>query len=89
MKKNIIIISIILLILLILLYNYKFNLEFRVWLLNRLIISRGVLAPNCKWLYISDILIGDDGSGINLYKSYKKKFGDFAESSMYGEKCRR
>lgn len=85
MKKNIIIILIIIL-LSILLYNYKFNLEFRVWLLNRLVISRGVLAPNCKWLHISDILIEDDGSGINLYKTYKQKFGDFAESKMYGEK---
>ena len=83
MKK--IIISIIIL-LSILLYNYKFNLLFRVWLLNRLVISRGVLAPNCKWLQISDLLIGDDGSGINLYNTYKEKYGDFAESNMYGEK---
>ena len=82
--KKIIIISIIIL-LSILLYNYKFNLQFRVWLLNRLVISRGVLAPNCKWLQISDLLIGDDGSGIHLYNTYKEKYGDFAESNMYGE----
>lgn len=88
MKRTIIILIIILLSILlsILAYNYKFNLQFRVWLLNRLVISRGVLAPNCKWLQISDILIGDDGSGINLYNNYKKKYGDFAESTMYGEK---
>ena len=83
--RKVIIISIIIL-LSILLYNYKFNLQFRVWLLNRLVISRGILAPNCKWLQISDLLIGDDGSGINLYNTYKEKYGDFAESNMYGEK---
>ena len=85
MKRNVIIISIIIL-LSILLYNYKYNLQFRVWLLNRLIVKRGILAPNCKWLNISDLMIGDDGSGVNLYNSYKKKFGDFAESYMFNEK---
>tara|TARA_Y100000389_G_C17450788_1_gene514653 strand:- start:1168 stop:2592 length:1425 start_codon:yes stop_codon:yes gene_type:complete len=82
--RKVIIISIIIL-LLIILYNYKFNLQFRVWLLNRLVISRGVLALNCKWLQISDLLIGDDSSGINLYNTYKEKYGDFAESNMYGQ----
>ena len=73
-------------ILLVLFYNYKFNLQFKVSLINIILVSRGLVTTNCNWFGISDIILGNDASGINLYNTYKKKYGDFAESNMFGEK---
>ena len=84
--KIIILIIILLLIISILISLFKYNLQFKLWLLNVIIVSRGVLAPNCGWFQISDLLIGDDSSGIKLYNEYKRKYGDFAETSMFGDK---
>jgi cytochrome P450 len=84
--KIIILIIILLLIISILISLFKYNLQFKLWLLNVIIVSRGVLAPNCGWFQISDLLIGDDSSGIKLYNEYKRKYGDFAETSMFDDK---
>lgn len=76
----------IIILLIFLFYQYKNNLQFNVWLMNRLIVSRGILSPNCKWYNISDILLGENSSGINIYKKYKNKYGDFAECNMFNYK---
>ena len=57
--RRVIIISIIILFL-ILLYNYKYNLQFKVWLINIILVSRGLVTTNCKWFGISDIVLGND-----------------------------
>jgi len=86
MYNNKIILIFIIILLIFLFYQYKNNLQFNVWLMNRLIVSRGILAPNCKWYNISDVLLGEDSSGINIYKKYKEKYGDFAECNMFNYK---
>ena len=48
----------------------------KVWILNRIIVLRGIIAPNCFWYKMSDLIL-DDGSGILLYNKYyisKPKF---------------
>ena len=57
----------------------------KMWLMNRIIILRGVLSPSCFWYKVSDFIL-DDGSGIDLYNKYKEKYGDFALTEMFGEK---
>jgi len=79
--KTIIIILIILII--IAYYNYD---QFNVWLLNRLLVARGILAPNCTWYTISDWLLPKDGAGVDLYNRFKQKYGAFAPTYMFGEK---
>jgi len=54
-------------------------------LLNIVVVSRGILAINCTWYGISDIIL-KDGTGVNLYNKYKIKYGDFAPANMFGEK---
>ena len=75
-------IIIILLIILIIFTNYDY---IKIWILNRLIVQRGILAPNCFWYKISDLLL-TDGAGINLYNKFKDKYGDFAPTYMFHEK---
>ena len=65
---------------------YQLNhVDIKIWLLNRIIVLRGILAPNCFWYKISDLFI-DDASGINLYNDLKKTNKDFVPSNMFGEK---
>lgn len=52
-------------------------------LLNLLVVMRGILAPNCTWYGVSDLLL-KDGAGVNLYNTYKQKYGDFVPSNMFG-----
>ena len=59
--------------------------EMNIWLMNRIIILRGILAPSCFWYKVSDFILGD-GSGIDFYNKYKEKYGDFAPAEMFGEK---
>ena len=59
--------------------------EMNIWLMNRIIILRGILAPSCFWYKVSDFILGD-GSGIDFYNKYKEKYGDFAPTEMFGEK---
>lgn len=62
------------------------NINFlKVTLLNLLVVSRGILAPNCSWYNVSDLLL-KDGAGVNLYNNYKQKYGDFVPSYMFGKK---
>lgn len=59
--------------------------EIKIWILNRVIVSRGILAPNCFWYKISDLILYD-GAGVELYNKYKNEQGDFALLNMFNEK---
>ena len=74
-----------LIILAIILYVYLNYDNIKVWIINRVIVLRGILAPDCFWYKISDLILYD-GSGIELYNKYKKKYGDFALTHMFNEK---
>ena len=87
MKLNLLLVILIIIFFLILIiYNNVDFDHFNVWLLNRLFILRGVLAPNCNWYTVSDILLPNNASGIKIYNKIKKKYGDFAPTYMFGEK---
>ena len=77
------IISIIFIIIILVIYLY-FNDTFQIWLLNRIIVLRGILSPNCFWYKISDMVLYD-GAGVHLYNKYKNTHGDFALTNMFGE----
>ena len=78
-KLKIVLILLILLIIIILLEDH-----IKVFILNKIIISRGILVPNCFWYTISQKLI-KDGSGIDLF--YKlKKASDVPVTYMFGYK---
>ena len=79
MKKLILVVFFIVLVYL--LKNYD---EIKIWILNRIILERGILAPSCPWYKISDLFL-EDGAGVNLYNDYKEKHGDFAPSKMFNE----
>ena len=64
---------------------YKNYADIKIWILNRIIVLRGILAPNCFWYKISDLFISD-ASGIKLYNDLKINNKDFAPSNMFGEK---
>ena len=57
----------------------------KIFILNNLIILRGILGPNCYWYNISDKLLLDR-SGINLFYEYKNKYGRFPSTHMFFEK---
>ena len=80
-KVNLIFIIFVIFILIIISKNYD---EIKIWILNRIIVLRGILSPNCFWYKISDLFI-DDASGINLYNDFKKTNKDFVLSNMFGE----
>ena len=82
MKKNYIISFIILFMIVYLYFNYD---NIKIWIINRIIVLRGILAPSCFWYKISDLILYD-GSGIDLYNKYKNKYGDFALTHMFNEK---
>lgn len=80
------IINIILLIFILLTIYLISNYDnLKIKLMNYLIILRGITTTNCFWWNLSDKLL-DDGSGINLYNNYKKKYGDFVPTIMFGKK---
>ena len=58
--------------------------QIKVWFLIRIIVNRGILAPNCFWYKISDLFLSD-GSGVNIYNKFKAKYGDFAPLYMFGK----
>ena len=60
------------------------TINIKIWILNRIIVLRGIIAPNSFWYKISDLFISD-ASGINLYNDFKKKNEDFVSSNMFGE----
>ena len=55
--KKIILILLIILILFIFIYGYSGQLK--IILINYLVVLRGILAPNCLWYHISDLLLND------------------------------
>jgi len=59
--------------------------QLKIHLLNQLVVLRGILAPNCMWYNVSDLVL-DDGAGVNLYNDYKRKYGAFVPSYMFNEK---
>ena len=79
--NNLLIIIILCIIILLFIFKEFFNTT----LLNIIVVLRGILAPNCFWYKISDLLL-TDGAGVNLYNTYKKKYGDFIPSYMFGSK---
>ena len=76
---------ILILILLVIIYLFlnRENLKFAI--LNQLILLRGILAPDCTWFKVSDLLL-NDGAGVNIYNNYKQKYGDFVPINMFGTK---
>ena len=78
-------IILILFIILIFICNITDTDQLKIKLINNLVVLRGILAPNCPWYSISDLVL-NDGAGINLYNTYKQKYGDFALTQMFGEK---
>ena len=77
--------QIIIFIIIIILIIYSNFDNIKIWILNRILVLRGILAPNCFWYKISDLVL-DDGAGVNLYNKYKKKYGDFALTYMLNQK---
>jgi len=58
--------------------------KLRTWLLTTMVVKRGILVPDCLWFRISDIVL-EDGTGINLQKTLKEKYGDFALTTQYNK----
>ena len=56
-----------------------------VFILNNIIISRGILSPNCFWFRISEMLLSDS-SAVNMFYDFKKRYGDIPKTYMFGEK---
>ena len=77
--------SIIILILLVIIYLFLNREQLKFTILNQLILLRGILAPNCNWFKISDLLL-NDGAGVNIYNNYKQNYGDFVPINMFGTK---
>ena len=78
-QKHTIFIIFVIFILVIMDNNYD---EIKIWILNRIIVERGILTPDRFWYQISDLLISD-GAGIDLYNDFKEKYGDFAPTTMF------
>ena len=72
---------IIIILILIIYYNYD---KVKIYILNFIVVKRGILAPNCFWYKISDLFISD-ASGINLYNDLKKGNNDFVLTNMFDE----
>ena len=65
--------------------NYTIFDQINIFILNIIIVLRGILSPNCFWWSISDLLL-KDGSGINLFNKFKQKQGDFPITYQYNKK---
>ena len=70
-----------LVIIILFLHNYD---QIRIWMLNILVINRGIISLNCFWYNVSESIL-KDGAGIHLYNDLKKKYGDFPKISMFRE----
>ena len=53
-----------------------------IFILNYLIVSRGILVPKCKWYNISEKLLSD-GSGINFFYKLNLNFFFFLRLKLY------
>ena len=81
MNKNYLILSVIIIITII--YSNYENIQ--VWIMNRIIVQRGILTTNYFWYKLSDIFLSD-GAGIDLYNNFKRKYGSFALTYMFNTK---
>ena len=81
-KKGKIILMVVLILLILVFWNRS---QLKINLLNQLVVLRGILAPNCRWYNVSDLVL-HDGAGVNLYNEYKQKYGAFVPSYMFNEK---
>ena len=70
-----------LIIIILFFHNYD---QIRIWMLNILVINRGIISLNCFWYNVSESIL-KDGAGIHLYNDLKKKYGDFPKISMFRE----
>ena len=59
--------------------NYE---SLKIKLLNLFIVKRGILAPNCPWMKLSEIFL-KDSSGIELYNDMKQTYGDFPKTYQF------
>jgi hypothetical protein len=85
MKTQYFVILIIIILIIISLIIYSNYDNMKMLILNIIIVNRGILAPNCFWYKISDLVL-NDGTGINLYNKYKNKYEDFAPTYMFNKK---
>ena len=76
--------SIIILIIIIGLIIESNYYNIKIWVLNRLIVQRGLIAPSCFWYKISDLIL-EDGAVINLYNDFKEKEGNFPLTTQFNE----
>ena len=76
--------TIVTLLILLVIYIYLNRNNLKIFLLNHIIVQRGILAPNCNWYTVSDLLL-TDGTGVNLYRTYKAKYGAFAKTTMFNQ----
>ena len=74
---------VIIILLLFLIYIKYENIQ--VWVMNRIIVNRGIFSSNRFWYEISDIILSD-GAGIKLYNDFKLKYGAFAPTYMFNKK---
>jgi len=49
-----------------------------------LTVKRGIVAPNCFYAHLSDVI--GDGTGVNIYNRLKKKHGKIVKMNAYGTK---
>tara|TARA_Y100000310_G_C20659620_1_gene803976 strand:- start:75 stop:1400 length:1326 start_codon:yes stop_codon:yes gene_type:complete len=61
-----------------------YELQLKMMLFSIITIIRGILAPNCNWYRVSDLL--KDGTGVDLYNRLKSTYGDFAPIHLFGTK---
>ena len=65
--------------------KYSILDQINIFMLNTIIILRGILSPNNFWWFISDLLL-KDGNGLNLFNKFKQKQGDFPITYQYNKK---
>ena len=73
-------------IIIILLINSISVDNINIWILNKIIVSRGLITTNCNWFAISDIILSNNASGISIYNKFKREGNSFVETEMFGEK---
>ena len=72
-------------ILSVIIYAVHINLDqIKIWVLNRILVKRGILSQNCLWYKISDVLL-NDGAGVDLYNLLKEKKGNFPLTKQFDE----
>ncbi len=73
---------IIIVCIIIFLFIYQNYESLKIKLLNLFIVKRGILAPNCPWMKLSELFL-KDSSGIELYNNMKHKYGDFPKTYQF------